>query len=72
MNKPLLWLAIFCLGVLVGIGEENPIMNLITIMAFIGAIFPNSDDLEDVPEEEERREPKARLVRNPYYNRYKP
>ena len=72
MNKPLLYMAIFCLGVLVGIGEENPIMNLITIMAFVGAIFPNSDDLEDVPEEEERRETKTRLVRNPYYNRYKP
>lgn len=72
MNKPLLYMAIFCLGVLVGIGEDAPIMNLITIMAIVGALFPNSDDLEDIPEPEERRETKTRLVHNPYYNRYKP
>lgn len=67
-------MGIFCLGILVGLGEENPLMNLITIMAFVGAIFPDSKDLKDVPEEEEeeRREPKIKLVHNPYYNRYKP
>ena len=70
MNKPLLYMAIFCLGVLVGIGEESPTMNLITIMAFVGALFPTAKELEEEPEE--RRAPKTRLVQNPYYNRYKP
>lgn len=65
-----MYLCVFCLGVLVGQGEVNPIMNLVTILALIGAVLPSFE--EDVPEEEERREPKARLVRNPYYNRYKP
>ena len=65
-------MAIFCLGILVGLGEENPLMNLITIVAFIGAIFPDANDVDDEPEEEERRETKTRLVQNPYYNRYKP
>ena len=72
MNKPFLYMAIFCLGILVGLGEENPLMNLITIVAFIGAIFPDANDVDDEPEEEERRETKTRLVQNPYYNRYKP
>lgn len=65
-------MAIFCLGILVGLGEENPLMNLITIVAFIGAIFLDANDVDDEPEEEERRETKTRLVQNPYYNRYKP
>lgn len=66
-------MGIFCLGILVGLGEENPIMNLITIMAFVGAIFPEPKDLVDASEEEEkRREPKTRILHNSYYNRYRP
>lgn len=65
-----MYLCVFCLGVLVGQGEVNPIMNLLTILALIGAVLPSFE--EDEPEEEERRETKTRLVHNPYYNRYKP
>lgn len=69
MNKPCMYLCVFCLGVLVGQGEVNPIMNLVTILALLGAVLPIFE--EDAPEEEERRETKTRLVHNPYYNRYK-
>lgn len=69
MNKPCMYLCVFCLGVLVGQGEVNPIMNLVTILALIGSVLPV---FEDTPQEEERREPKTRLVQNSYYNRYKP
>ena len=80
MNIACFMLFVFCFGVLVGQDAENPIMNLITILALVGTFSPSFVEFykeitkdpyaedEEIYEVEERR-PTTRL---PYYNRYKP
>ena len=72
MNKPCMYLCIFCLGVLVGEDAETPIMNLVTVLALIGAVLPTfqgvfEQELEDDEEEDEQD------INKHFYNKpYKP
>lgn len=70
MNKPCFYLCIFCLGVLVGEGAENPIMNLVTVLALIGAISPTFQGVFeqelDAEEEEDEQDINKQFYNKPY------
>lgn len=56
MNKTCLYLGFLCLGIILGSGKENEVMNLITLLAFIGAIAPLVQGLMQDEEEQEKYE----------------
>ena len=56
MNKTCLYLGFLCLGIILGSGKENEVMNLITILAFAGAIAPLVQELIQDEEEQEKYE----------------
>lgn len=73
-------IVIFCLGVILGRGEGNELLAAIMVTALFGSFIPtyleginqDEEDEEDKIQEEEERRPVTRIVKNPYYNRYKP
>ena len=54
MNQPCLYLGFLCLGIILGAGKENEVMNLITLLAFAGAIAPLVQELMQTEEEQEK------------------
>ncbi|WP_127009513.1 hypothetical protein [Veillonella sp. CHU110] len=54
MNKTCLYLGFLCLGIILGSGKENEVMNLITLLAFAGAITPLVQELMQTEEEQEK------------------
>lgn len=56
MNKTCLYLGFLCLGTILGSGKESEVMNLITLLAFAGAIAPLVQGLMQDEEEQEKYE----------------
>lgn len=56
MNKTCLYLGFLCLGIILGSGKESEVMNLITLLAFTGAIAPLVQELIQDEEEQEKYE----------------
>ena len=75
MNIPCFILFVFCMGVLTGQSGENPIMNLVTILALVGTFSPLFVDFyEEItrnPYEEDEEDEQD--INKHYYNKpYKP
>ena len=81
MTQVFTHLGVFCLGMILGLGEENDYLNAgLLFSLFAWFVVANmevdheyySEDEEEIYEEVEERRPATRIVKNPYYNRYKP
>ena len=77
MNFACFILFVFCLGVLVGQDAENPIMNLITILALVGTFSPSFvefyEEITKAPFDEEEEEEDEQDINKHFYNKpYKP
>lgn len=56
MNKMCAYVGFLCLGIILGSGKESEVMNLITLLAFAGAIAPLVQGLMQDEEEKEKYE----------------
>lgn len=73
-------IGVFCLGLILGLGEENDYIKAVLMLCWVGWVYVtlsedvdiNEEDEEDKIQEVEERRPATRIVKNPYYNRYKP
>lgn len=76
MNIACFILFVFCLGVLVGQDAENPIMNLMTILALVGTFSPSFvefyEEITKDPFEEEEEEDEQDINKHFYNKPYKP
>lgn len=79
MTQVFTHVGVFCLGLILGLGEENDYIKAVLMLCWFGWLYVTLTEEVDIKEEEdeeiqevEERRPATRIIKNPYYNRYKP